>query len=115
MKFLKSQLTTDLQLPLSPEFYSPANPSQELSNIINSIEKTEPIKLVNENNISKEDQNALTELTTNPNIIIQKENKVNAFVILDKEFYFKKLVKCDPLDSNMLKLIVTVTKRFFQN
>ena len=46
MKFLKSQLTTDLQLPLSPEFYSPANPSQELSNIINSIEKTEPIKLV---------------------------------------------------------------------
>ena len=58
------------------------------------------MKLLNENNISKEEQTALTELTNNPNIIIKKTDKVNTFVILDKEFYFEKLVKRDLLDSN---------------
>ena len=45
----------------SKTFYNATNPSQERINIINSIENTEPIKLVNENNLSKEEQNALTE------------------------------------------------------
>ena len=49
---------------------------------------------------SKEEQTALTELTNNPNIVIKKTDKVNTFVILDKEFYFEKLVKRDLLDSN---------------
>ena len=76
----------------SKTFYNPINPSQELNNIINSIGNTEPIKLVNENNLSKKERNALTELTNNPNIAIQKADKVNTFVILDKEFCFEKLV-----------------------
>ena len=42
-------------------FYNPTNPCQELSNIINSIENTQPIKLVNENNLSTEEWNAPTE------------------------------------------------------
>ena len=84
----------------SKPFYNPTNPSQEVSNIIKSIENAEPIKLVNENNLSKEGRNTLTELTNNPNIVIQKADKVNTFVILDKEFYFEKLVKRDHLDSN---------------
>ena len=41
-------------------FYNPTNPSQELSNIVNSINNT--------------------------NTIIQKADKVNTFVILNKEF-----------------------------
>ena len=99
-------------------FYNPSNPSQELSNIIKSMENTEPIKLVNENKLSKEKRTALTQLTNNLNTIIQKADKVNTFVILDKELYFEKLVKRGHLDSNtystMLKLIVTVTKAFFK-
>ena len=47
---------------------NPINPSQELSNIINSIEIIAPIKVINENNLSKKEQNALTELTNYPNI-----------------------------------------------
>ena len=38
----------------SKTFYNQANPSQELSKIINSIENTKPIKLVIEINLSKE-------------------------------------------------------------
>ena len=90
----------DNSLLKSKTFYNPTNPSPELSNIINSIENNELIKLVNENNLSKEERNALAELTNNPNIVIQKADKVNTFVILDKEFYFEKLVKRDHLDSN---------------
>ena len=84
----------------SKTFYNSINPSQELNNIINGIEKTDPIKLVNENNLSKEERNALTELTNNPNIVIQKADKGNTSVILDKEFFFEKLLRRDHLDSN---------------
>ena len=35
-----------------------------------------------------------------PNDYVSKADKVNTFVILDKEFYFERLVKCDHLDSN---------------
>ena len=81
-------------------FYNPTNPNQELSNIINSTKNADLIKLVNENNLSNIERSALTELTNNPNIVIQKENNVNTFVMLDKEFYFEKLAKRDYLDSN---------------
>ena len=40
----------------SNTFYNPTNPSQEFSNIINNIENTEPLKLVNENNLCKEEK-----------------------------------------------------------
>ena len=83
----------------SKTFCNPTNPSQKLNNV-NSIENTEPIKLVNENNVSKEERNAVTELTNSCNVVIQKAHKVNTFVILDKKFYFEKLVRRDHLDSN---------------
>ena len=44
----------DNSLLKSKTFYNPTSPSQELSNIINSIENTKPIKLVIEINLSKE-------------------------------------------------------------
>ena len=66
----------------SKTFYNTTNPSEELNNVNNSIDNTEPIKLVNENNLSKEERNALTELTNNPNMVIQKADKVNTFFIL---------------------------------
>ena len=55
---------------------------------------------LNEIKLSKEERNAVTELTNNPNIVIQKGDEVNTFVILDKELYFEKLVKNDHFDSN---------------
>ena len=82
----------------SKTFYNPTNPSP--SNIINIIENTKSIKVINENNLSKKERRTLTELTNNPNIVIQKADKVSTFVILDKEFYFEKLVKRVHLDSN---------------
>ena len=42
--------------------------------------------VVNKNNLSNEEQNALLELTSNPNIVIQKANNVNTFVIFYEEF-----------------------------
>ena len=81
-------------------FYNPNNPNQKIRNIISGIETTEPIKLVNKNNLSKEEQNALTELANNSNIVIKEVHKVNKFVILDREMYFERLVKHDHLDSN---------------
>ena len=45
-------------------------------------------------------RNDLAELTNNLNFIIQKADKVNMFVILDNNFYFEKLVKCDHLNAN---------------
>ena len=44
------------------------------------------------NNLYKVERNALTVLTNNPNIEIQKADEVNTFVTLDKEFYSEKLV-----------------------
>ena len=59
-------------------------------------------------------QNAVTKLTNNPNIAIQKAEKIKKFVILDEEFYFEQLVKCNHSDSIcMLKLIAAVTKTMF--
>ena len=40
----------------SKTFYNLTNPIQELCNIIKTIESTKPIKLVNENNLSKEER-----------------------------------------------------------
>ena len=97
-------------------FYNPTNPSQELNNIINSNENTKPIKLFNKKNLSKEERNTLTELTNNPNIVIQKADKVNTFVILGREFYFEKLVRRDHLDSNTyVKIDNNSDKKVFQN
>lgn len=59
-------------------------------------------------------QNAVTKLTNNPNIAIQKAEKIKKFVILDEEFYFEQLVKCNHSDSIcMLKLIAAVIKTMF--
>ena len=44
------------------------------------------------NNLYKVERDALTVLTNNPNIEIQKADEVNTFVTLDKEFYSEKLV-----------------------
>lgn len=63
----------------SSTFYDTANPSQGFSSIINSIENTKPIKLVNENNVSKEEKNIQTALTNNPNAVILEKDKVNTF------------------------------------
>ena len=51
------------------------------------------IKLV-DNNLSKEEHR----LTNNTNIVIQKADKVNTFVMLDKESYCEKLEKHDHLN-----------------
>lgn len=49
-------------------------------------------------------------------IVIQKSDKVNAFVMLDRDFYCEKLVKHDHLDSNInVKIDSNSDKKFFQN
>lgn len=48
----------------------------EYNNITNNIENTGKHKLLNERNLSKEEKDALTELTIDPNIVIQEANKI---------------------------------------
>ena len=49
-------------------------------------------------------------------IVIQKSDKVTAFIMLDREFYYEKLVKHDHLDSNInVKIDSNSDKKFFQN
>ena len=68
----------------------------KLSNIISSIENTKPIKLNHGNNLSKEELDSRKKFSNNQNIVIQKTDKINSFVLLDKEF--EKLV--NPFVSN---------------
>lgn len=52
--------------------YNPTNSRGKLRNFINSIGNTKGIKLFNESDLSKEEQDTVTKLTNNPNNVIQK-------------------------------------------
>ena len=42
-------------------------------------------------NLSKEELAALTNLSKNKNIVIRKSDKYNSFVIIDKDTYIKRM------------------------
>ena len=95
----------DESLLKSKSFYNPNNPSQELKEIINVIENTEPIDLFCKDNLTLDERNALLDLNNISDIIIQKADKVNTLVIMDREFYVEKLIKNDHLESNTYQKI----------
>ena len=58
----------------------------KLSSIISSIENTKTIKLNHGNILSKEGLGSREKFSNKQNIVIQKRDKINSFVLLDKEF-----------------------------
>ena len=58
----------------------------KLSSIINSIENTKPIKPNHGNILFKEELDSRKKFSSKQNIVIQKRDKINSFVLLDKEF-----------------------------
>ena len=60
--------------------------SLKLSSIISSIENTKTIKLNHGNILSKEGLGSREKFSNKQNIVIQKRDKINSFVLLDKEF-----------------------------
>ena len=76
-----------------------------IKEIINVIENTEPIDLFCKDNLTLDERNALLDLNNNSDIIIQKADKVNTLVIMDREFYVEKLIKNDHLESNTYQKI----------
>ena len=70
----------------------------ELNQILRIIEKLEPDKSAIADNLSKEERTALFDLRDNNEIIIKEADKGGAIVIMDKEFYEKKLILNDHLN-----------------
>ena len=74
--------------------------NHEVNNICNLIEYLQPEKTNIEDNLTKEERQALEELTSNDNIIIKQADKSGNFVLMDKNFYRDVLVLEGHLNSN---------------
>ena len=68
-----------------------------MKRISNILENIEPERSSTEDNLSQEERKALQELQDNKDIVIKEADKGGALVIMEKEFYEKKLVMEDHL------------------
>ena len=77
----------------------------ELTNIVNMVNKLGPTKIDMESNISKKEEEALSEIIklSKKNIEIKKADKSNTLVIIDKKDYKDKLIMKDHLLSDTYK------------
>ena len=73
--------------------------NSELTNIVNTINKLSPTKIVMDSNVSKKEEKALKEIIklSKDKIEIKKADKSNTLVIMDKDVYREKLVMKDHL------------------
>ena len=78
-----------------------------MKNICTKIESLEPDHIKIRDNISKAEKEALDDLRTNEKIIIKKADKTNIMVIMNKEYYRKKLVLQDHLLTDMYETVKT--------
>ena len=80
--------------------------NEEMKRISNIIDNIEPQRSTASDNLSQEERRALRELQDNENIVIKEADKGGALVIMEKEFYEKKLVMKDHLsDSTTYKKV----------
>ena len=70
-----------------------------MKEIINKIENIEPEKMATADNLTQEERKALKEIQENDSIIIKEADKGGALVIMDKEFYERKLIMEDHLNN----------------
>lgn len=71
---------------------------EEMRRIVKAIEDAEPTKTHIDDNLSREERNALKEIQGNDQIIIKEADKGGALVIMDTAFYKEKLVMKDHLN-----------------
>ena len=70
---------------------------EEMKQIVRKIQNMEPEKMETEDNLSQAERRALRDIQENDNIVIKEADKGGALVIMNKEFYEKKLVLADHL------------------
>ena len=63
-----------------------------------------------EENLSKKELESLKDLSKNPDIIIQKSDKVNSVVILDEKVYLEKMNEMLNKNEHFLKLFIQEEK-----
>lgn len=69
----------------------------EMNEIIRKIQNIEPEGATMEDNLTREERNALEELQNENNVVIKEADKGGALVIMDRTFYENKLVLGDHL------------------
>ena len=79
--------------------------NNELKRIIENIESITPSSIQSTRNISNGEAHALKSLKSQKDIVIKKADKGGMFVVLDSEFYSKKMVLKDHLDTNTYEIV----------
>ena len=76
-----------------------------MKNIINTVNRVEPVQVHNENNITFEEKTALNDLKklTRDTLEIKKADKSDVWVVMDKDEYSEKLVLNEHLNSTTYK------------
>ena len=95
----KEESFTDNSYVKKKSIYTPQIKNTDLSKIIESLEKCEPIEKVSTDNLTKSERQALNELKDDSEIIIIKADKGNVLIIMSKSFYRDKLVVNDHLNT----------------
>ena len=85
-----------------PSSYNPKCENPELSKILSTIERIDPLQQRSEDNLTKTERVALSELKdlSKTDIIIKKADKGNTLVIMDIPFYRDKMVLGDHLNTD---------------
>ena len=83
------------------ETYNPKCDNPELSNVIMTLERLDPLPKQYADNLTKSERKAIDEIKilSRSDIVIKKADKGNTLVIIDKSFYRDKLVLQDHLNS----------------
>ena len=91
----------DENLVKHPSNYNPKCENPELCKILSTIEQIDPLPQHTQDNLTKSERIALTELTalSKKDLVIKKADKGNTLVIMDVPFYRDKMVLKDHLDT----------------
>ena len=73
---------------------------EEMQQIIKKIQDVEPERIDTEDNLPQEERRALKDIQENEAIVTKEADKGGALVILDKEFYERKLIMADHLSDS---------------
>ena len=71
---------------------------EEMKQIIKTIQEVEPEKIETKDNLTLEERKALEDIEGNEDIVIKEADKGGALVILDREFYERKMIMADHLN-----------------
>ena len=79
--------------------FTPISKNQDLLKIVDIIEKSDPINIQLQDNLTPQIRKALSELKNEKKLVIKKADKGNTLVVMSSEFYSEKLVMNDHLNT----------------